>query len=143
MSAGWRLPSTTMSSPNVLARFASKSNPSKSHEVRRGADGVVYCTCPSWRFQKNSPSNRTCKHIEQWKAETKVPGSNKSLLDVLGAGPEAIRAPRKPRAPKAAPVVASVKHDTIPCPPPAVGTLDDEPEWSERPTSWERIVKTA
>lgn len=114
-------------SPTVLARFASKSNPSKSHEVRRGADGVVYCTCPSWRFQHNSPSNRTCKHIEQWKAETKVPGSNKSLADVLGPGPKAVRPVRRSR--KAAPKVEVKKSDTIPCPPPSV--LEDEPEWGD------------
>ena len=116
--------------PSVLARVPSSSNPSKSYEIRKGADGVCFCTCPSWRFQKNSPSNRTCKHIEGWKATTKVPGSNASLLDVLGPGPEAIRAPRKPRARKApAPVVESmVRHDTIPCPPPAVSD-DGEPMW--------------
>ena len=40
----------------VLATFASESKPGHSHEVRLGADGVVYCTCPSWRFQKLTPS---------------------------------------------------------------------------------------
>jgi hypothetical protein len=143
------VPSTTMNtSPVVLSRFASKSNPSKSHEVRRGADGVVYCTCPSWRFQKNSPSNRTCKHIESWKANTVVGGQTLSTL--LGPGPEAIRAPRRSRkaTPKVAPVVSVEVHGhsvTIPCPPPAEcsDSLSDEPEWDSRPTSWERINKTA
>jgi hypothetical protein len=115
----------------VLARFASKSNPSLSHEVRQGADGVVFCSCPSWRFQKNSPTNRTCKHIEQWKSETKV-GSGLSLLDVMGPGPEAVRAPRRSR--KAAPVVEAVRHDTIPCPAPVESESFVEPEWDSRPT---------
>lgn len=111
--------------PVVLARYASKSNPSKSHEVRRGKDGVVYCTCPSWRFQHNSPSNRTCKHIECWKAETKVPGSNKSLADVLGPGPEAIRPVRRSRKPKTVPATVHGVQVELP-----VGSLgSEEPEW--------------
>ena len=87
---------TTAPAPVVLAKFASKSNPSASHQVRRGANGECYCTCPSWRFQKNSPLNRTCKHIEMWKSSVMVaPGV--SLMDAVGPGPEAIRAPRKAR----------------------------------------------
>jgi hypothetical protein len=86
-------------SPVVLAKFESKSSPGHYHEVRKGADGNVYCICPSWRFQKNSPANRTCKHIEQWKRTVEVaPGV--SLMDAVGPGPEAIRAPRKARAAK-------------------------------------------
>lgn len=138
-------------SPVVLSRYASKSNPSKSHEVRRGADGVVYCTCPSWRFQKNSPSNRTCKHIEMWKSSTMVGGV--SLASVMGPGPVAVRAPRKPRAakpvaPKPAPTMTVEVHGhmaTIPCPPPEGCTVEsfEEPEWDYRPTSWERINRSA
>jgi hypothetical protein len=109
-----------MSTTNaVLATFGSKSKPGHVHEVRRAQDGSgnVYCTCPSWKFQKNSPSNRTCKHIEQWKRETLAVVTNprtgvsetKTLAEVVGPGPgpEAIRAPRKSRkaAPKVAPVV--------------------------------------
>lgn len=48
----------------VLATFESASKPGLSHEVRIGADGVVYCTCPSWKFQKLSPSLRSCKHTK-------------------------------------------------------------------------------
>ena len=47
----------------VIALFASASKPGHSHEVRVGADGNVYCTCPAWRFQKGvSPIGRQCKH---------------------------------------------------------------------------------
>ena len=55
---------TVAASTKVLATFPSKSNPSKSHEVRLGKDGVVYCTCPAWRFQKLTPSCRCCKHTK-------------------------------------------------------------------------------
>lgn len=124
-------------SPTVLARNESHSSPGSFHEVRRGADGNVYCTCPSWRFQKNSPLNRTCKHIESWKARTVVGGV--SLAKVLGPGPVAVRAPRRSRkaAPKAVPTVSvSVhgRHATIPCPPPE-GCTDE----TFRPTSWDRL----
>lgn len=30
------------------------------HEVRRGADGVVYCTCRGWINHKH------CKHLDKW-----------------------------------------------------------------------------
>jgi hypothetical protein len=130
-----------MSSPTVLARNESHSSPGHFHEVRRGADGNVYCTCPSWRFQRNSPTNRTCKHIEAWKARTVVGGV--SLASVLGPGPVAVRAPRKSRARKSPAPVATVsvsvhgRHATIPCPPPEGCEGSDVPAY--RPTSWERL----
>jgi hypothetical protein len=52
----------------VLATFASKSNPSKSHDVRMGANGHIYCTCPGWKFQKLHPLKRTCTHLKQFAA---------------------------------------------------------------------------
>jgi len=48
----------------VLAVAPSKTNPNKTYEIRRGADGVVYCTCPAWRFQRlRKGETRTCKHL--------------------------------------------------------------------------------
>lgn len=48
----------------VLATFPSVSKPGHVHEVRLGADGVMYCTCPSWRFQRVTPSLREpCTHM--------------------------------------------------------------------------------
>ncbi len=48
----------------VLMTFPSASKPGHQHEVRAGADGAAYCTCPSWRFQKPTPSLRSCKHTK-------------------------------------------------------------------------------
>jgi len=49
--------------PNVLATFRSDSNPSKSYEIRLGRDGVVYCTCPAWKFSSKKRGGHTCKHL--------------------------------------------------------------------------------
>jgi hypothetical protein len=54
----------TKSEPTVLAVAPSKTNPSKSYEIRRGKDGVIYCTCPAWRYQRlKKGETRTCKHL--------------------------------------------------------------------------------
>lgn len=39
----------------VLAEITSRSG--KKYEIIRGKDGVVYCTCPSWKMRKR------CKHV--------------------------------------------------------------------------------
>jgi hypothetical protein len=45
----------------VLATVRSESS-AASYEIRRGGDGVVYCTCPSWRFSREA---RDCKHLRK------------------------------------------------------------------------------
>ena len=47
----------------LLARYPSKSNPMKIHDVIKGADGVIYCTCPAWRFRKD------CAHIDRYRID--------------------------------------------------------------------------
>lgn len=49
----------------LITTVASSSNPNLRHEIRLGGDGVVYCTCPAWRFQRKSPAARQCKHMRQ------------------------------------------------------------------------------
>ena len=46
----------------VLATVHSFSN-GDTYEIRKGADGVVYCSCPAWRFGRGKP----CKHIEEYR----------------------------------------------------------------------------
>lgn len=46
----------------VLQTYPSKSS-LKQHEVRRGADGVLYCTCWPWK------KTRWCKHLESYVTE--------------------------------------------------------------------------
>lgn len=53
-----------MATAHVITTVPSKTNPSKSYEIRRGKDGVIYCTCPSWRYQRlGKGETRTCKHL--------------------------------------------------------------------------------
>lgn len=39
------------------------------YDIKKGKDGVVYCTCPAWRFQKLPVAARTCKHIKSVSAQ--------------------------------------------------------------------------
>lgn len=52
----------------LLALAPSKTDPSKSYEIRKGADGVTYCTCPSWKHKRQSSGDRTCKHLASFHA---------------------------------------------------------------------------
>ena len=52
---------------SILATVASSSS-DKTYNICKGADGVVYCTCPAWKFQRLTSEGRTCKHIKSWSA---------------------------------------------------------------------------
>ena len=62
----------TKQKSRVLARIASFSRPAMAYEIREGAEGVAYCSCPAWAFSKARP--RSCKHLNlfeqtpQWQA---------------------------------------------------------------------------
>lgn len=51
---------------HILTVVRSASNPEKTYEIREGADGNIYCTCPSWRFQRVAPAHRSCKHLRSF-----------------------------------------------------------------------------
>lgn len=36
-----------------------------THTITHTEDGVLYCTCRAWKFQRKPAEERTCKHIEQ------------------------------------------------------------------------------
>lgn len=47
----------------LLATVTSKTNPGRKYEIRMGKDGVMYCTCHAWKF------NKTCKHLTGFMSE--------------------------------------------------------------------------
>ena len=49
-----------------ITRIQSQSNPEKSYVLTAHSDGVVSCSCPSWKFQRVAPALRCCKHIRQF-----------------------------------------------------------------------------
>lgn len=82
----------------VLATFASASKPGHQHEVRLGADGVMYCTCPSWKFQRLTPSLRTCKHTKALVARVTHGGVTLRAQETAEL-PKPVRATRKASKP--------------------------------------------
>ena len=51
-----------------LATFKSASRPGVTYDVIMGDNQHVYCSCPAWKFQRKPALQRTCKHIEQFRA---------------------------------------------------------------------------
>jgi hypothetical protein len=45
------------------------SRPGTSYQIKFGNDGVLYCTCPSWKFSPAPLEQRTCKHMKLVKKE--------------------------------------------------------------------------
>ena len=50
-----------------VAEVASQTTDDNKYEIRLGADGVLYCTCPGWKFSKATP--RSCKHVQGLKEQ--------------------------------------------------------------------------
>jgi predicted nucleic acid-binding Zn finger protein len=46
----------------ILETYDSMSS-NAVYEVRRGGDGVMYCTCPAWRMKQGRAS---CKHLDEY-----------------------------------------------------------------------------
>jgi len=49
--------------PTLLKKIPSKSSSSIEYELMKGDDGVVYCTCPAWKFSKGAKS---CSHTRDF-----------------------------------------------------------------------------
>lgn len=66
----------------VLAEYPSSSG-KQVWEIREGDDGVVYCTCPGWRFH----SRRWCKHLEMFSNGRSEEVKNKFKTAVIEGTP--------------------------------------------------------
>ena len=56
---------TTAPTTQVLEEILS-SDGANVWQIRRGKNGHVYCTCPSWKYQRVTPIDRVCKHTRAW-----------------------------------------------------------------------------
>ena len=77
----------------VLETNSSASNPAVTHEIRRGGDGIIYCTCPAWRFR------RTCRHLDNYLIRSGEGISRASLISssewIMPQGEAETRGPLK------------------------------------------------
>lgn len=51
----------------ILATYPSSSNPNVSYNIIKGADGVIYCSCPGWKMRK------MCKHLVAYGSPSQSP----------------------------------------------------------------------
>lgn len=77
--------------PTVVAQAASESRPGLTHNICMGRDGVLYCTCESWRYQRLPASERSCKHLRAFAQRAAMP-----LATVKVAAPPKTPKVRKP-----------------------------------------------
>jgi len=65
-SRAWTPPRPAGPGVAVLIEVEASRGSGEVHEIRRGKNGVTYCTCPSWTF---SPAPKTCKHLARYEAD--------------------------------------------------------------------------
>jgi len=76
---------STATQRRPVAEFQSYSSDEVYGIYEAQDDGSLYCTCKAWKYQRKHPKDRTCKHIEQFKAtrnrrRSSVEGDQLSLL---------------------------------------------------------------
>lgn len=69
----------------TILGYVPSSTPGKQYEIRRGDDGVVYCTCPAWSFGKKTGT--PCKHLK---------GMLTGAITLRSAAPAPAPIPREP-----------------------------------------------
>jgi hypothetical protein len=57
-----------MAKPYELLSLIQSKDQTQNYEIRRSLqDGVTYCTCKSWQFNKETP--KTCKHLKRYEQD--------------------------------------------------------------------------
>ena len=101
----------------LLATVPASKPGVEPYNINLGNDNNVYCSCPSWKWQKIPPKERTCKHIDALSLQMKQLASKLGAVSpasVVVAVPKA--APAKVAAPVAAPVAVAAKVAAAPAP---------------------------
>lgn len=49
--------------PTKIGSVQSFKNPKVFYDIFKGRDGVTYCACDGWKWQKVAPKDRDCKHL--------------------------------------------------------------------------------
>jgi hypothetical protein len=112
----------------VLLQVPSSSS-NKHYDIILGGDGVVYCTCPAWKFQKLPPAQRTCKHLK----------AASSQLSTLAKKVTAPKTPAPKAALKAAPAPVAAPVAT----PAPVADVDAEIAALEKAIAEKKAAKAA
>ena len=87
----------------VLATFPSKSRPGQIHTVSLGADGVMYCSCGKWVFQRvAAPFRDPCTHMLDLMGRITVGGASLRAQGAVPVAPKPVRPARKAKAEKPA-----------------------------------------
>lgn len=100
----------------VLATYPSKSNPGADpYQVRRGGDGVLYCTCRGWVMNKNNRARlhtepAKCTHTKDYVADR--PGTMYGPPGMFAEG--ASQAPARRGAPSRAPARPAAVAPPVP-----------------------------
>lgn len=63
----------------LVAEIPMAKLPHKTYKIVQSADGVLYCSCPAWAFQKKAPKDRECKHTRAVLAGSAIASSGISF----------------------------------------------------------------
>jgi len=100
----------------LLATVPASKPGVEPYNINLGNDNNVYCSCPSWKWQKIPPKERTCKHIDALSLQMKQLASKLGAVSPASVVVAVPKAPKAAPAKVAAPVAAAAKVAAAPAP---------------------------